>query len=108
MGDTIQFVRYLPLVKQSGERIVLECQPALESLLRGMTVIDELVPRGAPLPPFDVHLPLLSLPRVLRAVASGIPAPVAYLAPPADLVRLWGERLGTRQFQFKLCPTATI
>lgn len=88
-GDTIQFCRYLPLAAARAGRVVFECQPALARLMArsfpGITV----VAAGHPLPAFDRHVALLSLPLVLgtRHVAD-IPADVPYLraaAPPDDL-----------------------
>jgi hypothetical protein len=75
LGDALQFVRYLPMVAAMGGAIILQVQPALASLLRimpGVTVI----PRGEPLPPFDLHLPLMSLPRIFGTTLDTIPASV--------------------------------
>src|SRR5262249_32635135 len=55
LGDTIQFIRYAPLVKARGGRVIVECQPPLVRLLASCGGIDELVPRGPSLPPFDVQ-----------------------------------------------------
>ena len=33
-GDTIQFIRYLPMVCRQAERVIVECQPALKALLQ--------------------------------------------------------------------------
>ena len=81
-GDTIQFARYLPLLKQRGARIVCECQPPLTRLLRTMRDIDTVVTQGDTLPPFDLHVPLLSLPRIFASDATTIPARTPYLAVP--------------------------
>src|SRR6202043_1223377 len=43
LGDTLQFVRYLPMVKGQGGRVVFECQPALAKLLTGIAGVDRLV-----------------------------------------------------------------
>jgi tetratricopeptide (TPR) repeat protein len=83
IGDTIQFVRYAPLVKAGGGRVVLECQPPLASLLAAVAGVDQVVGKGDALPPFDVHAPLLSLPRILGTAVDTIPAQVPYLRAPA-------------------------
>jgi len=78
LGDTLQFVRYLPMVAERGGSILLQVQPALVPLLRdirGVTVI----PRGEPLPPFDLQLPLMWLPDVFRTTLASVPAEVPYL-----------------------------
>ncbi len=98
MGDTLQFVRYAPLVRARGARVIAEVHPPLVGLLEGCGGIDRVVPAGSELPPFDVHLPLLSLPRVLGAV--GIPAAVPYIAPGEAFRAKWRGRLsGIRRFK---------
>jgi Flp pilus assembly protein TadD len=95
VGDTIQFVRFAPLVRQRGGRVVLECQPSLVPLLTGFPGIDQLGPRRAALPPFDVQAPLLSLPRIFGTTLATVPAEVPYLFPDPRLVAHWREELGT-------------
>src|SRR6185369_10196054 len=63
-GDTLQFVRYVPLVKQRGGRVIVECQAPLVKLLANVEGIDQVLARGSPLPAFDVEAPLLSLPGI--------------------------------------------
>src|SRR5260370_20077598 len=67
LGDTIQFVRYVPLVKERGGTVVLEVQKPLVALLGQTAGVDRLVAAGDELPPFDVHAPLLTLPGVFGA-----------------------------------------
>ncbi|GLR88236.1 tetratricopeptide repeat protein [Bradyrhizobium iriomotense] len=87
LGDALQFVRYLPMVVRMGGSIILQVQPALASLLRTMADVT-VIARGEPLPPFDVQLPLMSLPRVFGTTLDTIPAEVPYLHPdPARLSR---------------------
>ncbi|AFY64842.1 glycosyl transferase family 9 [Geitlerinema sp. PCC 7407] len=78
-GDTLNFVRYLPWVKNRGGQVIFECQPALERLLTTAEGCDGLVPRGKPLPAFDVQVPLLSLPWIFGTTLETIPASVPYL-----------------------------
>ncbi len=93
LGDTIQFIRYAPLVKRRGGTVVLECQPALLPLLQGCAGVDRLVAQGSSLPPFDVHAPLLSLPGILETTLSTIPAEVPYLFADANLGEHWRQEL---------------
>ncbi|MBR0869830.1 tetratricopeptide repeat protein [Bradyrhizobium tropiciagri] len=94
LGDAINFVRYVPEVAASGGgRIILQVQPALASLLRPMLSDVAVFARGEPLPPFDLQLPLLSLPRIFGTTVETIPAAVPYLHPdPVKLVR-WRQAL---------------
>jgi len=79
LGDTLQFCRYASLVAQRGARVILEVQPELMRLLRDLDGVAELIEHGAPLPCFDYHCPLLSLPLALHTTLDTIPATVPYL-----------------------------
>jgi FkbM family methyltransferase len=93
LGDTLQFVRYAPLLKRRGATVVLQAPPPLLRLLAGAPGIDVLLPEKAPLPPFDVHMPLLSLPLLFGTDLNSIPADVPYLHPDPALVERWQTRL---------------
>ena len=93
LGDTIQFIRYVPLVRELGGEIVVECQAALLPLLRAMPGIGQLIARGVGLPALDVHAPLLGLPGILRTTMGDIPASVPYLSADGDLVEQWRKDL---------------
>ncbi len=77
-GDTIQFIRYLPLVKERVGRIVVECQAPLVKLLRSLPEIDEVVGRNEPIPDFQVHAPLMSLPYICQTDLSTVPPPAQF------------------------------
>ena len=91
-GDTIQFVRYAPMVAARGAKVLVEVQPALQSLLSGMPDI-AVVGRGEPLPSFDLHCPLMSLPLAFRTTPDTVPAAAPYLHAPQDRVAKWRARL---------------
>ncbi|HVY59093.1 MAG TPA: tetratricopeptide repeat protein [Xanthobacteraceae bacterium] len=93
LGDTLQFVRYAPLVARHGARVVLEVQPALKSLLAGMAGVAEVIARGEELPTFDLHCPLLSLPLAFGTEIATIPAETPYVFAPPDRTARWRERL---------------
>jgi tetratricopeptide (TPR) repeat protein len=93
LGDTLQFVRYVPLVQGRGGRVLLECPPGLAPLLSRCPGIDTLVPQGAPLPPFDCHAPLLSLPRLFGTTLASVPATVPYLFADPERIERWRPRL---------------
>jgi hypothetical protein len=79
LGDAIHFVRYVPLVSASASRVILECQPELVELFRGVEGADEVIPSGSMLPEFDVHCPLMSLPLTFGTTVESIPANVPYI-----------------------------
>ena len=78
-GDSIQMLRYLPLVKARGARVVLELPDSLMPLLGRHADGVVLLNRGTPLPPFDLHCPLMSLPLAFGTTIDTVPAEVPYL-----------------------------
>lgn len=93
LGDTIQFVRYLTLVKQSGGELLFACRDSLLPLLEHIAGVDQLLALGQPLPPCDLHAPLLSLPLILGTTLESIPADTPYLQADAGLVNRWWSQL---------------
>jgi tetratricopeptide (TPR) repeat protein len=93
LGDTIQFVRYVPQLARAGAKIVLEVQPELKALVATVEGGAAVVARGDPLPAFDVHCPLASLPLALRTEVSAVPAVVPYLRVDAGRLERWQRRL---------------
>ncbi|HUY33777.1 MAG TPA: tetratricopeptide repeat protein [Pirellulales bacterium] len=98
LGDTLQFIRYAALVRERGGRVVVACQRALVPLLTACGAgIDSLVAQGDPLPAFDVHAPLLSLPRIFGTTLDNVPAKipdnVPYIHPDPRLVENWRREL---------------
>ncbi|MGA7108212.1 MAG: tetratricopeptide repeat protein [Terracidiphilus sp.] len=82
LGDTFQFLRYVPLVKAAGGTILLDVQPAVRRLaaeIPGITVLTE----GA-LPAFEWQCPLMGLPLAFATTLQSIPHQVPYLTAPAD------------------------
>jgi tetratricopeptide (TPR) repeat protein len=94
-GDTIHFIRLAPLVARRGAKLILECQSAMLPLLTGFPDLDAIIPRGQPLPPFDLQIPLQSLPRPLGITLENIPNHVPYLRAPTDRVQKWKQRLAS-------------
>ncbi len=85
LGDTLQFCRYAADVKALGARVILEVQPPLKTLLLRLAGVDQVIGVGEPVPAFDRHTPLLSLPLALGS-ASAAPQPRYLAADPARQV----------------------
>lgn len=81
-GDTLQCARFLKAVKARGGTLVLECQAPLIPLLERLPEIDEIVAKDTPLPPFDLHLSILGLPRLFVDSVASLPPDVPYLSAP--------------------------
>lgn len=101
-GDTLQFVRYAPLVAAAcGGEVILEVQPGLQRLLSTIPGISKVITQGDPLPQVAWHCPLMSLPLAFRTSLETIPASLAYLQVPeheiAETKQQWpahGLRVG--------------
>jgi len=102
LGDTLQFIRYCPLVKQAGGRVIVSCPRRLFPLLSSVAGIDSFVADDGPLPEFDVYTSLMSLPGLVGTRLESIPAAIPYLAADpartdywrAELERLPGKKVG--------------
>ncbi len=81
-GDAIQFVRYAPMAKALGGDVTLRVHPSLIRLFESVGGVDRMVSRDGDPGPFDLHAPLLSVPRLLGTTLDSVPADVPYLAPP--------------------------
>ncbi len=96
LGDTIQFVRYVPLLAERGARVILVVQDPLCPVLSQMPDVSQCLPMSAiRLGPFDFHCPIMSLPLAFGTTLQTIPSSSPYLpAPDHDRVQVWEQRLG--------------
>jgi|SRR5580704_7909625 tetratricopeptide (TPR) repeat protein len=95
LGDTIQFARYVPRLTASGATVVLEVQPELKALMKTLEGAAAIIARDGPLPPFDVHCPLGSLPLAMKTEPSSVPAQIPYLGADDTRMAKWSARLET-------------
>ena len=96
LGDNIQFVRYLPMVKSRGGTVICEMLKPLIGLLQGFPGIDELIDASSDSNSngeFDFYVPLLELPRIFGTTLETIPADVPYLYADSSKVEYWKQRL---------------
>jgi tetratricopeptide (TPR) repeat protein len=89
LGDTIQFVRYAPLLADRRATVLLESPAELATLLTSVAGVAEVIARGQPLPPFDLHASLANLPMLMGTTLETIPADVPYLMPAGERVDAW-------------------
>jgi tetratricopeptide (TPR) repeat protein len=93
LGDTLQFVRYLPQIQSVDGDVVFACPDRLMKLLQPVAKNIQLVPLGKR-PDHDVQSPLMSLPRLFHDGLPFEPTDGAYIFPDAARVAAWGEKLG--------------
>lgn len=78
-GDTIQFLRYVPLLAERGAQVVLEVHPELMRLAASVEGVTKLIARGDEVPECDWHCPMMSLPMAFATNLASIPADIPYL-----------------------------
>ncbi len=93
LGDTIQFIRYVPLVRDRVGGVVVRCQKALVPLFANMPGIDRVISQEEPTGSFDFWSPLLSLPLYCTPTIEAIPNRVPYLSVDPLIGRFWRDRL---------------
>ena len=93
-GDTLQFVRYAREVAALGATVLLEVQPALKPLLADVAGDAQIFARGEPLPWFEWHCPLMSLPLAFGTSPETIPCAIPYLKAPESRLRQFRALLG--------------
>ena len=90
LGDTIQFIRYIPLLKTIAATVSLQCQSRLAPLLRHAAGVEEMTSIDAPGPeprPFEVDIEVMELAYAFRTTLASIPSDVPYIRLPDDLAK---------------------
>jgi FkbM family methyltransferase len=98
-GDTLLFVRYAPLVAERGGRVVLRCRPEVQSVLRTVDGVEQIVSPGEPLPPLDYVASLPDLPRIFGTTVQTIPSTVPYVQADPERQRAWAARFAAEATQ---------
>ena len=97
LGDTIQFSRYAKEVSKLGCRVLLEVQKRLFEFMKDIEGVDELIPFGSDIPPFDFYIPLMSLPFALGTTIDNIPSSNFYLKSNDEKLANWSAKLGSKR-----------
>ncbi len=92
-GDTFQFIRYAPLLKEQGATVMLECPEKLMKVLGRCPGIDRMIAVGSPRPEHDVHIPLLTVAGLINTTLEKLPATVPYVHPDPGLLASWRDEL---------------
>ena len=97
LGDSLQFVRYLPMVVDLGAEVSFLVEKPLLSLFKSMNLPVTLVAKGDALPSFDAYCPLMSLPYVFKTTLETIPAAVPYLFADERKIAQFQQKLGLKK-----------
>ncbi len=101
LGDTLQMVRYLPLVKARCGRLILETRPELTALLQNAPGIDGIEVRsanGRPEATYDYHVPLMSLPGIFQTTVQTVPPLSPFIATEPARIERWRRKLPPADF----------
>jgi Flp pilus assembly protein TadD/ADP-heptose:LPS heptosyltransferase len=102
MGDNIQFVRYLPMIKARGGTVIFDTPRPLMGLLHGFPGIDQLVecrPNEKPSVDFDVYASLLDMPSLFGTTLETVPAEVPYIYADPTKAESWHAVLAGPEFK---------
>lgn len=97
LGDTMQFIRYLPMIKKLGGNVIFETVPSLIRLVEKAEGFDRLWVGQKnvdtrPVDRFDYYFPLMSLPGIFNTTIENIPNDCTYLKPDKELSKIWEKR----------------
>ena len=96
LGDTIHFYRYVTAVADLAGKVLLEVQPALVDLLSLLDARVSVFAKGAEVPAFDLHCPLLSLPLAFSTTLDSVPCRTRYLSVDEHKVQQWLNSFGIK------------
>lgn len=105
LGDSIHFIRYLPMVKARGGTVIVSTKKGLLRLFHGFPGIDEIVEHNPAMissSSFDLYIPLLSLPRIFGTTLANIPSPASYLTYIPNLYHDWQHRMHPTNYKVGL------
>jgi tetratricopeptide (TPR) repeat protein len=91
-GDTLQFLRYLPLLARCGAYVIAMVPAPLMRVTQQVEGVAEVVESAASPPDYDFHCPFFSLPRAFGTTVRTIPAEPYLSADPA-LSEAWAARM---------------
>jgi tetratricopeptide (TPR) repeat protein len=93
-GDTLQFVRFVERLHAQGANVIVRVQDALVDLLRGVAGAASVIGESSPVPAFDYHLPMLSLPHALALRNADFAPSGAYLHADDSARAAWSDVIG--------------
>lgn len=103
-GDTFQFIRYAKLVKEKNGIVIAAVKKPLTTIINRCKYIDQVVAIEDTLPHFDVYLPIMSLPYVLKTRLDTIPCEIPYLYADEELTHYWKNKLAAdKNFKIGIC-----
>jgi tetratricopeptide (TPR) repeat protein len=85
-GDSLQFIRYLPLFAAVAQQVTLLVPPSLHRLFADVDPRVRIVADRDAVGAYDLECPMLTLPFLFKTTVETIPATIPYLAVPAAAI----------------------
>jgi tetratricopeptide (TPR) repeat protein len=95
LGDALQLLRYLPLVKERGGRLIFACGvPLMRLVENSIPEVDKVISRleNHKLR-YDYHVALMSLPRIFKTELETIPPLAPLLRADESTVKFWETKI---------------
>jgi tetratricopeptide (TPR) repeat protein len=103
LGDTIQFCRYLSILKQKGAEVIFKVKPKMHTLLETLDEDIILVDSEPDENSIDFETPLMSLPFLFDTTLKSIPSMISYLSADHNRIVSWKKRLAKDSFKVGIC-----
>ena len=98
LGDTLQFMRYVPYLRSMGMDVSLCAQPKLHGLIQSSGITTTLyTPEEVNIITTGKWLPLLSLPRLLNVRPDNPLVDTPYIKVPEQKILEWKQKLATEK-----------
>lgn len=92
LGDTLQFLRYVPMVVAAGGQVFIDVPQQICRLAAQIPDVAAVIATGEPVPDHELQCPLMSLPLAFQTTLDSIPSRVPYLTVPEDAQRAAAQR----------------
>ena len=108
LGDMMQFIRYAKKLKAVGaKKIIVQAHNPLVQLFKYCDYIDYVIKKGDMCPPFDIQIPIMSLPRLFKTTLETIPTDIPYLYADKQLAECWKKALShNTEYKVGICWNA--
>jgi hypothetical protein len=88
-GDAIQFLRYVPLIREQAAELTIEVSPAFAPLARHIAGVERVVTwhtEADQVPAWDLQVEVMELPYLFRSTLNALPGTMPYVEIPAPLI----------------------
>lgn len=103
-GDLFQWIRYASICKEQGATVIVNARKSAHPILSSCRDIDQLVQQGAPLPQYDMYIPIDRIHYTCNTTMQTIPAKIPYLFADKKLVEACKSKLSNdKNFKIGIC-----